>query len=75
MVELMQGTCTSKDTISKVYHLAQQIEVTPLVVDSESTGFIFNRIWRAIKRESLHLVNDGVTSFENVDRAWMIFPA
>ena len=73
MVELMRGTCTSKDTISKVYHLAQQIEVTPLVVDSESTGFIFNRIWRAIKRESLHLVNDGVTSFENVDRAWMIF--
>ena len=73
MVELMRGTVTSQETIDLVYNLAQRIGVTPLVVDVESTGFIFNRVWRAIKRESLHLVNEGVTSHENVDRAWMIF--
>ncbi|MEE3233472.1 MAG: 3-hydroxyacyl-CoA dehydrogenase family protein [Candidatus Latescibacterota bacterium] len=73
MVELMRGTKTSGHTIDTVFHLAKRINVTPLVVDAESTGFIFNRVWRAIKRESLHLVNDGVTSHENVDRAWMIF--
>jgi 3-hydroxybutyryl-CoA dehydrogenase len=43
-----------------------------LLVRKESTGFIFNRVWRAIKRESLHLVDDGVASYEDVDRAWMI---
>lgn len=73
MVELMRGSATSEETIAAVYRCAQRIGVTPLVVDKESTGFIFNRVWRAIKRETLHLVNDGVTSHENVDRAWMIF--
>ena len=73
MVELMRGTKTSDHTIDTIFNLSKQINVTPLVVDTESTGFIFNRVWRAIKRESLHLVNDGVTSHENVDRAWMIF--
>ena len=73
MVELMRGSATSEATIESVYRCAQRIDVTPLVVDKESTGFIFNRVWRAIKRETLHLVNDGVTSHENVDRAWMIF--
>tara|TARA_B100000579_G_C22808270_1_gene843775 strand:+ start:917 stop:1825 length:909 start_codon:yes stop_codon:yes gene_type:complete len=73
MVELMRGTKTSEKTINQVFSLAKRIGVTPLVVDKESTGFIFNRVWRAIKRESLHLVDDGVTTHENVDRAWMIF--
>ena len=36
------------------------------------TGFVFNRVWRAVKRECLHLVAQGVASFEDVDRAWMI---
>lgn len=73
MVELMRGSATSQATIDAVYRCAQRIGVTPLVVDRESTGFIFNRVWRAIKRETLHLVNDGVTTHDNVDRAWMIF--
>jgi 3-hydroxybutyryl-CoA dehydrogenase len=38
---------------------------------NESTGFIFNRIWRAIKKECLSVVDEGVASFEDVDRAWM----
>ena len=37
----------------------------------ESTGFIFNRVWRAIKKECLTVVDEGVASFEDVDRAWM----
>jgi 3-hydroxybutyryl-CoA dehydrogenase len=73
MVELMRGSATTDATIEQVYRFAQRIGVTPLVVDKESTGFIFNRVWRAVKRETLHLVDEGVTSHEDVDRAWMIF--
>jgi 3-hydroxybutyryl-CoA dehydrogenase len=47
------------------------IGITSLMVLEESTGFIFNRVWRAIKRECLHLVDQGVASFQDVDRAWM----
>jgi 3-hydroxybutyryl-CoA dehydrogenase len=49
------------------------LDLTPLIVQKESTGFIFNRVWRAIKKETLHLVDDGVATHEDVDRAWMIF--
>ncbi len=73
MVELMRGTATSDETIEKVRQFARTLGLTPLVVRKESTGFIFNRVWRAIKKECLHLVDDGVASHEDVDRAWMIF--
>jgi len=73
MVELMRGTATSDETIEKVRQFAGTLGLTPLLVRKESTGFIFNRVWRAIKKECLHLVDDGVASHEDVDRAWMIF--
>jgi len=38
----------------------------------ESTGFIFNRVWRAIKKEVLAVADGGIASFEDIDRAWMI---
>jgi 3-hydroxybutyryl-CoA dehydrogenase len=72
MVELMSGTATSLDTIEKVKQFAHSISLTPLIVKKESMGFIFNRVWRAIKRECLHLVDEGVASYDDVDRAWMI---
>jgi 3-hydroxybutyryl-CoA dehydrogenase len=72
MVELMGGTVTSADTLTRARHFARTIGLTPLLVRKESTGFLFNRVWRAIKKECLHLVDDGVASHEDVDRAWMI---
>ncbi len=72
VVELMRGSATSDETITTARSFARSIGVTPLIVQKESTGFLFNRVWRAIKRECLHLVDEGVASFEDVDRAWMI---
>jgi 3-hydroxybutyryl-CoA dehydrogenase len=72
LVELMRGTATSEDTIEKVSRFARSLELTPLLCLKESTGFLFNRVWRAIKKECLHIVDEGVASHEDVDRAWMI---
>jgi 3-hydroxybutyryl-CoA dehydrogenase len=72
MVDIMRGTKTSDNTIKLITNYVKGLEVTPLFVQKESTGFLFNRVWRAIKKETLHLVDDGVGSFEDVDRAWMI---
>jgi len=72
VVELMGGTATSEDTLERVVQFARTIGLAPLLVQKESTGFIFNRVWRAIKKECLHLVDEGVSSHEDVDRAWMI---
>jgi hypothetical protein len=48
------------------------IGVLPVIVQQESTGFIFNRIWRAVKKEALKVVDQGIASVEDVDRTWMI---
>jgi 3-hydroxybutyryl-CoA dehydrogenase len=71
VLELMKGTRTTDETIETAKVFSQSIGVYPLIVLKESTGFIFNRIWRAIKKESLRVVDTCVASFEDVDRAWM----
>lgn len=72
IVELMRGSATSEATMERAERFLRSIDLAPLVVQKESTGFLFNRVWRAIKKECLHLVDDGVASFEDVDRAWMV---
>lgn len=72
MVELMRGTATSDETIQRASSFVVTIGLIPLLVRTESTGFIFNRVWRAIKKECLRVVDDGVAGHEDVDRAWMI---
>jgi 3-hydroxybutyryl-CoA dehydrogenase len=47
--------------------------LVPFRVRRESDGFIFNRIWAAIKRECLMVVEEGVASPEDVDRMWQLF--
>jgi 3-hydroxybutyryl-CoA dehydrogenase len=71
LVEL-GGSTVSEATMRKMIGFFKEIELIPLVVIRESTGFLFNRVWRAIKRECLAIIDEGVASFEDVDRAWMI---
>ncbi len=72
MAELMRGTATSDETMELARQFVLSLDLTPLMVLKESKGFLFNRIWRAIKKECLHIVDEGVASPEDVDRAWMI---
>jgi 3-hydroxybutyryl-CoA dehydrogenase len=72
LVELMRGTLTSNDTLERARSFAETIGMLPLIVRKESTGFILNRVWRAIKKECLTVVEEGAASAEDVDRAWMI---
>ncbi len=71
MVEIGRGTKTDAETVDALTAYARRIALLPLHVQKESTGFIFNRVWRAIKKETLRVVDSGVASFEDVDRAWM----
>ena len=72
VVEVMRGTATSEETIQRILHFARSTALPPFLVRKESTGFIFNRMWRAIRHEALLVVDDGVASHEDVDRMWMI---
>ena len=72
LVEIMRGSGTSEATTRRVQRFCRSIGTIPIVLRRESTGFLYNRIWRAIKRESLRIVAEGVATPEEVDRAWML---
>ena len=72
MVELMRGTHTTDAVIADAAAFVRGIGLVPLTVRRASTGFLFNRVWRAVKKETLHLVDQGVADFEDVDRAWRL---
>ena len=66
-VELMSCGQTDAAIIPLLAELLPAYGLTPYVVRSESMGFIFNRIWAAIKRETLAVVGEGVATPQEVD--------
>ncbi|MDQ3692327.1 MAG: 3-hydroxyacyl-CoA dehydrogenase family protein [Chloroflexota bacterium] len=73
MLELMGCGVTRPDVIARVDRFARSLGLVTAVVRGESKGFIINRIWRAVKRESLRVVDEGHADPEDVDRLWMLF--
>jgi len=72
MVEVGGGSCTDPDVLAALTAFARAIKILPLRVMRESTGFVFNRVWRAVKKEAMRVADSGVASIEDIDRAWMI---
>ena len=66
-VELMSCGRTDPAVIERLAGLLPGYGLTPYVVQRESMGFIFNRIWAAIKREALAVVAEGAASPQDVD--------
>jgi len=67
VVEIMSSGKTNPAVIESLMEAAPKWGLAPYHVRRESTGFIFNRVWAAIKRESLAVVADGVATPEDVD--------
>ena len=72
MVEVGGGSCTRADVLDALADFARRIGILPLRVRRESTGFVFNRVWRAVKKEVMKVADSGVATVEDIDRAWMI---
>ena len=69
LVEIVPGEKTSKKTTQTTYEFIEKLGKTPVIVKKEVPGFIGNRLQAALWREALNLVNDGVASIEDVDKA------
>jgi 3-hydroxybutyryl-CoA dehydrogenase len=72
-VELMSCGKTDEGVIDALMEKIPHYGLVPFRVRRESDGFIFNRIWAAIKRECLMVVEEGVAPPEDVDAMWEIF--
>jgi 3-hydroxybutyryl-CoA dehydrogenase len=67
-VVLMSCGMTRPELIKALMQVLPRFGLEPYHVQRESIGFIFNRIWAAIKRESLAVVAEGVATPQDVDR-------
>jgi 3-hydroxybutyryl-CoA dehydrogenase len=73
MLELMSCGQTSDEVMEATRQFGESLGLVTAVVRGQSKGFIINRIWRAVKRESLRVVDEGHADPEVIDRLWMIF--
>jgi 3-hydroxybutyryl-CoA dehydrogenase len=71
-VELMTCGQTDPAVIERARSFFDAHGFSAFVVRGESTGFLFNRIWRAVKAESLRVVAEGLATPAEVDRIWEI---
>ncbi len=69
LVEIVGGESTSQETVEKAYKIYESAQMKPMIIDKEIEGFIADRLMEALWREALHLVNDGIATTEEVDKA------
>jgi 3-hydroxybutyryl-CoA dehydrogenase len=66
-LDLMSDGQTDRGLLDTLLAVLPEFGVFPFEARKECTGFIFNRVWAAIKRESLAVVAEGVARPEDVD--------
>ena len=66
-LDLMSDGQTDRGLLDTLLAVLPEFGVYPFEARKECTGFIFNRVWAAIKRESLAVVAEGVARPEDVD--------
>jgi 3-hydroxybutyryl-CoA dehydrogenase len=71
-VDVMSCGKTDRDVLDFVMATLPDFGLYPFEARRESTGFIFNRIWAAVKRESLEVVAEGVSTPQEVDEMFQI---
>lgn len=69
LVEVVKGEATSDETVEITAELARRIGKEAAVLRKELPGFLVNRILRAISNEAYYLLEEGVASFADIDRA------
>jgi 3-hydroxypropionate dehydrogenase (NADP+) len=69
LVELVPGERTSEETVQITYNFIENLDKIPVIVRKEVPGFIGNRLQAALWREALSLVNNGVATVEDIDKA------
>jgi 3-hydroxybutyryl-CoA dehydrogenase len=71
-VEIMSCGCTDPAIIDRLLGLMPQHGLIPFHVQQESVGFIYNRIWAAIKREALKVMAEGISTPADVDELFKL---
>jgi 3-hydroxybutyryl-CoA dehydrogenase len=68
-VEIVGAAATSAETLETLASWMAEVGKAPIVVRRDVPGFAVNRLQYALLREAYALVDEGVCSFADVDRA------
>ncbi|KAK1773872.1 hypothetical protein QBC45DRAFT_426548 [Copromyces sp. CBS 386.78] len=69
-VELMTSGHTHPEIFPFLSEVLKQCGMLPATARKESTGFIFNRLWAAVKREILTILAEEVSDAAEIDALW-----
>jgi carnitine 3-dehydrogenase len=69
LVELVPGEQTDHSLMAEARVFYESVGKVPVTLKKEVTGYLENRMTAALWREAIDLVNEGVASVEDVDRA------
>ena len=68
LVEIVKGRGTSDETINLVVEICEKLGKVPIVC-KDSPGFIVNRILQPWYNEAMNILDEGVASAEDIDKA------
>jgi 3-hydroxybutyryl-CoA dehydrogenase len=69
LVEVVKGPHVSDESAQITYDLCKKMDKVPVLLKKEVDGFLLNRIFRVISREALWILDMGVASAEDIDKA------
>ena len=69
LVEVIRGHYSSDETIKTVIDLAKKMGKEPIEVKKDSPGFVVNRIMIPHFIEAIKIVEEGIATVEDVDKA------
>ena len=72
LVEIVGGEQTSPETVRTAYDFMKKVGKVPVLLKREVSGYIINRLQAALLREAIDLVDKGVASAEEVDKAFCV---
>ncbi len=68
-VEVVRGPETADWAMERATGFVESVDRDPIVVERDAPGFVWNRVQAAVVRECLHIVEEGIASAEDVNRA------
>ena len=68
-VEVIRGEETADETVERTVAFVEAVDRTPIVVERDVPGFVWNRVQFAVLRECMHLLDEGVASVEDINAA------
>lgn len=74
LIELIKADETTEETVTVLKELVDKIGKESVVVLKDVNGFIGNRIQFAVYREALKIVEEGIATVEDVDKAMKFGP-